>query len=254
MWAWRSLGLVKGGRVPAYVWTVDDINKANDWAEFWWTLNTSPENTIAIDGQRATITGWRRGNHLDVHFALPSPDSYPRAHDLALTQDINQASAYKYVGDPARRALDYARPTDQLHGALYVRPRLIARIRGANGRCLALMLPRRRGARPAVVERLDAVDNSLALRITFPDADVTDTLIWAFEHHLLRAGDVDARGAWCVVRQATRSGRLLDYALGDGTWLRVAGRAVRVRCPRSRGCRRFGRGVITPDRQDGGAC
>ncbi|MCX5660613.1 MAG: hypothetical protein NTW19_12960 [Planctomycetota bacterium] len=231
MWAWRRLGLVKGERTPAYVWTVDDVNLANDWAEFWWTLNTSPENTIEIHGQpapnqSATIKGWRSGNLLDVHFAIPRADSYPKPHTLELSQDVNRAGAYKYFTDMEANARAYPRLTDQLHGALYIRPRLIAKIAGYNGKSMAVMLPRLVGDQPAKVEQVDAVDNSLAMRIEFPKAGVFDTVIWAFEHHILRAQGIEARGDWCVVRRATRGGKVIDFAMGDGTSLKVAGQSI----------------------------
>jgi hypothetical protein len=228
MWARRWLGLVKdpSGKLPSYVWTVDDINKANDWAEFWWQLHTSPENAITINGDSATIRGWRRGNLLDVHFALPDPASYPKPYALALSQDVATPSSVKYVGDVAAAAARFPRPADMLHGPVFQRPRLIAKVSGWNGRFMSLMLPRAKGRKPAKVERLPSLVNSLAVRITFPNLGVQDTLIWAYEHHLLEAGDVRARGNWCVVRQATANGKVLSHAIGEGTSLIVAGKRL----------------------------
>ncbi|MBI2440257.1 MAG: hypothetical protein HYV35_02685 [Lentisphaerae bacterium] len=221
-WARRYLGLVKGPGAPAYVWTVEDINKANDWAEFWWQLHTCPENTIALRGAEATITGWRHGNHLDVAFALPDPASFSPAHTLALAQDVATSSSYKYVSPPEHYVSRFARPADMVHGPVFMRPRLLAKVGGYNGRFMALMIPRRKGDQPAQVERLASLDNSLAVRITF--RDVEDTLIFAYEHNLLEAGDVKGRGQWCVVRRARRSRRVLARTLGQGTALRAGGR------------------------------
>ena len=225
-WAWRHLLLVKGGEAPAYVVTVDDVNKHNDWAEFWWTLNTSPENEIKIAGDTATIRGWRKGNLLDVHFALPSAGSYRKDYTIELSQDVNRASAYNYVGDLEKRAKDYAKLTDQIAGAVYVRPRLIAKVGGYNGRILSLMLPREKGAKPAKVERVPSIDNSFALRVTFPNG-VSDTIIWAFEHHLLKADGIDARGNWCVVRR-NKAGKVIRHTINDGTSLVVDGKALKI--------------------------
>lgn len=220
-WARRRLGLVKGA--CPYVWTVDDINKANDWAEFWWQLQTSPENEITLEGERAVIRGWRQGNLLDVHFALPFPHEYPRPHTLELAQGFAAPSSHKYM-DAAQMAREAVRPSDMLHHAVWRRPNLLAKVRGLNGRFMALMLPRRKDQPPAAVERLPAVDNSFALRITF--GAVEDILIFAFEHNLLEAADVRGRGQWCVVRRARASGTLLDFALGDGTELTAGGAPV----------------------------
>jgi hypothetical protein len=211
-WARRYLGLVKGKGAPAYVWMVDDINKANDWAEFWWQLHTSPENVIEIHDGRASIRGWRKGNFLDVHFALPDPNRYPKPHQLTIEQDEATPSSHKYVGNARERAKAFKRPSDMLHGAVFLRPRLLAKVAGYNGRFLSVMIPRRKGERPAKVQQLPSLDNSLALRITF--AGVEDTLIWAYEHNLLEAGEVKARGNWTVVRRSLRTGKVMEQATG----------------------------------------
>ena len=206
------------------MWTVEDINKADDYREFWWTLNTSPENTIALNGSSATIAGWRRGNHLDIHFALPDPASFPKPHTLTLMQEETGISPSDEIPNPRPNALSYSRPAAMVNGIVFVRPRLIAKVVGYNGRFMSLMLPRLEGRPPALVERLPAIDNDLAMRITFEK--VYDTLIWAYEHHLLEAGDVEARGQWCVVRRDRRSGRVVNFAVGEGEVLRVGGRLL----------------------------
>lgn len=221
-WAWRCIGLVKGAH--PYLWTVEDVNKHNDWAEFWWTLNTSPENTIAIDGPTATITGWRHGHHLDVHFALPSADSYPKSHSLALSQDVATVSAHAYIKDIDAHVRAFDRPADMVHGPVYRRPRLIGKVAGYNGRFMSLMIPRRRDGNPASVERIPSLDNSLAVRVVFDDAE--DILIYAYEHNLLEAAGIRARGQWCVVRRARADGNVIASALGNGTSLQVEGKDI----------------------------
>lgn len=209
-WSRRHLGLVKG-EMP-YVWTVDDVNAADDFREFWWTLNTSPENTITIDGERASIRGWRRGNSLDVHLMLPAPTDFPKPHSLTWTQDENTTSSFKYVSDPRKSADAFPDPTSMLHGPVHVRPRLIGKVAGYNGRFLSLMIPRMKGRAPARVERLPSLQNSIAARIT--QGGIEDTIIWAYEHHLLEANGIRARGKWIVRRRSLKTGRVIAEAVG----------------------------------------
>jgi len=220
-WARRHLGLVKGRGAPSYVWMVEDINKANDWAEFWWQFHTSPENRIRLSRTKASIKGWRRGNWLDVHFALPDPGSYPRPHEVELSQDEATSSSFDYIRDHHGFAARFGRPSDMLHHSVFVRPRLVAKVRGYNGRFLSLLIPRRQGDRAAEVKRLHSLDNSLAVRVQFEK--VEDTLIWAYEHHLLEAGDIRARGQWCLVRRSRASGRILNSTLMGDTRDEVGG-------------------------------
>lgn len=223
-WARRQIGLVKGAEEPAYLWVVDDINKDNDWAQYWWQLHTCPENRIELFRQHATITGWRHGNKLDVHFVLPSPEEYKPPHKLiGLFQDQVEPSSYKYVGPfSKKRAAAFPRAADQVHYSTFRRPRLIAKIAGLNGRFLALLLPRHKGEAPARVERLRSLPGSLAVRIEF--GKIEDTFIFAHEHGLLEAGDISARGRWCLVRRSRRNGQVLNYAVEEGTRLTVAGK------------------------------
>jgi hypothetical protein len=210
-WARRTLGLVKG-EVP-YVWIVDDINKANDLAEFWWQMHTSPENVIAFHERSATIRGWRQGNLLDVHFALPDPRAFPKPHTLAMEQDEALCSSTKYMPNSHERAKKFARPSDMLHSSVFVRPRLLAKVSGYNGRFMSVMIPRRKNEKAAEVEQLQTRDNTLAMRIRFRGFE--DTLIWAFEHHQLEAAGVKMRGNWCVVRRSLASGRVVSAACDD---------------------------------------
>jgi hypothetical protein len=224
-WARRHLGLVRGQHARPYVWIVDDINKNNDWAEYWWQLHTSPENTIEIRGDSATVTGWRSGNQMDVHFVLPDSSEYPRPHELQeLYQDIAEPSSYKYVTNIEEHLEKFDRPADQVHYAAFRRPRLIARIGGYNGRFMTLLLPRHADDPEPQVERLDSLPVSLAVRIRF--REVEDTLIFAHEHNVLRANGVNGLGHWCLVRRHRETREVLEYELGEGTYLEVDGREV----------------------------
>ncbi len=226
-WARRYLGLVKGKEAPAYVWVVDDINKADDWAEYHWQLQTSPENTISIEKDQATIAGWQHGNLLDVHLVLPSPEEYPKPHRiLGLSQDTATPSSYKYIPSPQDRAKDYVRPAAMVHGPVFARPRLLLRIGGYNGRFMTLMLPRTKDGEPPAVQRLESVPTSLAVRVSFPE--VEDTIIFAHEHRLLEAADVKGRGHWCVVRRDRQSGRIIHHAISEGTSLAADGKQLNI--------------------------
>lgn len=224
-WSRRTLGLVKdldGIGAPAYVWTVEDVNKANDYREFWWTLNTHPDHKIVLGKDHATIVGCDHGNCLDVFFALPAADEYPKPHRLKLEKNLQLAGSQKYLWKPARTlAREYRKLVGHLeYGPVFARPRLVGKVSGYNGRFMSVMIPRRKGERPARVERLPSIDNSLAVKITFDK--VEDTLIWAYEHNLLEAGGIKGRGQWCVVRRSRKTGKVLAQALGSGTSLSVS--------------------------------
>ena len=223
-WARRWLGFVKGKGLQPYVWTVDDINYHDSLAEFWWQMQTSPENVITTRLTGATIRGWRQGNYLDVHFHVPGGGQFDPPHRIEVTQDEQTLSSHQYIRNPRERAKDYRRPGGMVQGIVFVRPRLLAKVRGLNGRILAVMVPRRRDERRPTVRRIHSLDNSLAVRIT--NERVEDTLIFAYEHNLLEAGDIVARGQWVVVRRSRKTDRVLDYALHNGTSLSVAGKTV----------------------------
>lgn len=238
-WSKRYIGLVKSrGRddVPSYVWTVDDVNFANDFREFWWTLNTHPDNVIELNKDHAVIKGCYRGNLLDVHFALPDPSEYAKPHRLRLSRNTQLCGSYNYIKNARKHARDYKRMVGNPEfGPVFARPRLVAKIAGYNGRFMAVMLPRMKGEKPATVARIESVDNSLAVRIRFDD--VEDTIIFAYEHNLLEAVPnqggigIKGRGEWCVVRASRETGKVIDYAMGHGTSLSVNGRDMNVREP-----------------------
>ena len=114
-----------------------------------------------------------------------------------------------------------------VHGPVYVRPRLLGKVAGYNGRFMSVMIPRRKGEKAPKASRLKSIDNSLAVKITFPA--VEDTLIFAYEHDLLEADGIVGRGQWCVVRRSRATGEVLAYELGHGTKLVGDGIPLRVR-------------------------
>lgn len=219
-WARRTLGLVKGEGAPAYVWTAEDVNFANDYRDFTWLLNAHPDSKFTLHEKHATLRGAYHGNLLDIHFVLPRPDLYPRAHVLSLTCDEALSGSHKEYGDQRETGKAYRKNAGNPEwGPVYVRPRLRANVAGYNGRFLSLMLPRIRGAKPATVETLPSHDGSLAARITF--GDVVDTFIWAYQHRLLEADGVIARGQWCIVRRSKKSGKVLEQNVHKGEMLSV---------------------------------
>ncbi|MCX5660574.1 MAG: heparinase II/III family protein [Planctomycetota bacterium] len=227
-WAKRTLGLVKGPEVPGYVFTVDDVNKDNNFHEFWWVLNVHPDSRIRIEGEQATVEGAYHGNLLDIHFGMLGPTEYAKPFSLKLEQRVQLAGSPKeYGGDPAATAKAYREKMGLLEfGPVFERPRLDARVFGASGRFMSLLLPRLKGKPPAKVTRLPSGQGVLAMRVNF--GHVEDTIVWAYEHPMLEADDVVARGNWCVVRRDMATRRVLRHALHGGDRLTVEG--VRL-CP-----------------------
>lgn len=235
-WSFRHLGLVKNPvptkkasdsersaeapdtAPPGYVWTVDDVNAANDFREFWWTLCSDPGNKIELAGDHAIVHGWRHGGMLRVHFAIPSPDSYPKPHTIELAQDIPRSSSYKYVSQKEMELKAF----HTVHHAVYFRPRLIGKMKGYNGRIMAVMVPQKKGAPAPIVESLPTLEGALAMRLTFPL--VKDTIIWAYSHQLLEADGIRARGTWLVVRRQRNDSRVIASTTYHADWLEIDGR------------------------------
>jgi hypothetical protein len=220
-WARRHLLVVKGAHPYALV--VDDLNACDDWAEYVWQMQVCPENTIETRPGGATVTGWRHGNKLDVHMMLPAPEEYPRPHTVEMGADEVGTGSWAYNGVPeemtarvaalkAGMCRQFARPSDMVHGPVHARPRLFARVSGYNGRFMSLMIPRKKGDAPAVVERLKSLPNVLAARIRFADG-TEDRVAFAFEHRLLKAEGMDRRGEWAVLRR-TAGGRKQEQVFG----------------------------------------
>jgi hypothetical protein len=202
------------------------MNKANDWADFWWQLQTSPENTINTSKKSATIKGCRHGHFMDVHFAIPGPKGYPKAHTLKVEQDVSTTSSYKYINDIDAHVEGYQRPSDMVHGPVYKRPRLLGKVSGYNGRFMSVLIPRKKGDPKPKVRQVSSLDSSLAMQVTH--ATVVDTIIFAYEHQLLEAEGIEARGQWCVLRRSLATDRVLAWELGHGTSLKVDGKPIQL--------------------------
>ena len=226
-WSFRHVGLVKGGRGPSYVWVVDDVNADNDFRQFWFALNTHPENEIELADDHATIVGCQEGNLLDAFVITPAPGDYPRPHRVRFAKDTQVAGSPNYVKNPKRKARDYARMVgNPAYGPAFARPRMLAKVSGFNGRFVTLLIPRVKGAQLPVVEQLESPTGALAVRVRFES--VEDTFVWAYEHNLLEAGDLSARGKWALVRTSARTGRVLRHAIGQGDRIAFRNRALPV--------------------------
>ena len=224
-WSFRHFGLVKGAaghEMPGYAWTVDDVNGANDYREFWWTMHSEPSSAIALEGDHAVVHGKRHGHQLRVHFAIPAPESYPKPHTLELAQDMPGTSSYTYVSQEEQER----NSTATVHHAVYFRPRLIAKLKGYNGQIMAVMVPQRRDAIAPSIESVPTLKGALAMRLTF--ASVTDTILWSFSHHLLEADGIRARGRWAVVRRSRADGRVLAYTIDQADRLEIDHRTYRI--------------------------
>jgi hypothetical protein len=231
-WSYRTLALVKGlgHGMPSYVWTLDDVNADHGKImprDYWWTLHTSPGNTITTAERSATITGCRHGNKLDVFFANPESADLPVPYKLSVEQDEAQPSAWRYIPkeriDAERENFKDA-PWEQLHGPVFFRPRLVGRFNGPNGKFLTLMVPREKSAPAAVFKRLPGIDAQIG--VTLRVGDVEDTIVCAYGHKILTAGDIDARGDWLVVRRELSTGRVLAHRLSGGSYLKVGGQQI----------------------------
>lgn len=223
-WSFRTLGLVKGDGVTPYLWTVDDVNKANDFREFWWTLQTHPSNRVRVRGEEASIVGHRHGHRLDVAFAYPRPEEYPKPHTLKLERGEITTSSYKYQTGDYRKEI---RKRDPMAWSALWRPRLIAKLSGYNGKLMAVMVPVRKGQPPVRFERLTSAPNSLAMKVHFPR--LTDTLIYAYEHGFLEAEDIAGEGDFVLVRRRKRDAAVLAWAMRQGNSLRVGGKRYAMR-------------------------
>jgi len=235
-WAKRFLGMVKGNAY-SYVWIVDDINYNDGSAEFVWQLHTAYGNQIEINDKKATITGFRYGNRMDIHWVIPDDWPYD-PYTIKVEQDIAFPSSYKYLGfDPDENPSEilkklkkialtgFQKLEDMVHGPVYFRPRVFARIHGANGRFISFLIPYFANSHPPQLIKLKTVPNAFAVKIMWDKFE--DTVIFSYGHNILETEDIAARGQWCVVRRNKRK-KIINYALKDGEYLKIGGKNYRV--------------------------
>jgi hypothetical protein len=227
IWSFRHAALVKGGRGPSYVWVVDDVNAANDFRQFWFALNTAPDNRVETASDHGSIVGAAHGNIMDAFVIVPGAQDYPRKHRVRFAADTQVCGSPAYIGQPRKKARAYADTVgNTAYGPQFARPRLLAKVSGYCGRFMTLLLPRRQADPLPVVEQLAAPTGTLAVRLRI--GDVEDTLVWAFDHSLLEAGEVSGRGRWALVRTSAKTGRVLRHATGRGERLSFRGRDLPV--------------------------
>jgi hypothetical protein len=216
----RHLFFIKGEGARHYVIAIDNMNANDDWNEFWWQMQTSPENTIELREAGATITGWQQGNKLDVEL-LPVPLAInTRPTTIEMAQDIKEYSSYKYYKKTtAELESQYKRPSDMVHGPCYRRPRLIGKVTAPSGDIMAVMTPRLKDEAAAKVTQFETVPGSIGAIIEHDK--VIDTFIYAYEHGILEGNGVTARGRWCLVRRDKESGKVIHQELGDGNFIEV---------------------------------
>lgn len=220
-WSYRHFGLVNGGALSGYAWTVDDVNGANDFRSFWWTMYTAPGNTIELSEKSAKVIGARTGAMLDVSFAIPPADHYPKPHTLELAQDMPWTSSHKYVG----REMAVSGAKNYVHHGTYNRPRLVAKVAGYCGRVMAVMIPREKNAPAPIVESIPCAIGSLAMRVV--RGGFEDTIIFAYGHSLLEANGIRGRGRWLVVRRDDKR-KVIAHTIHQGDWLEVDGAPLKV--------------------------
>jgi len=134
--------------------TIDDINKAKRLPRVLVDAQHLPGKQHRPPRPERHHHRLAQGQPARVHFALPSPAEFPKPHTLTLAQDERTTSSYDYIKNPRERAADYIRPAAMVEGIVFLRPRLVGKLAGYNGRFMAAMLPRLKGERPRRSRRL----------------------------------------------------------------------------------------------------
>ncbi len=80
-------------------------------------------------------------------------------------------------------------------------------IDGVAGRFLSVMLPYKKHMAAPQVKILPALPNSFAISIQ--NSDFTDTIIFAFEHKMLKLGEKILTGDWYFERRLSKEGDLI---------------------------------------------
>lgn len=227
-WARRWVALVQGRPGPGYLVVIDDLNMDDAEHDYWWTLNTSPENRVQVPENaaengvfaRATIVGCREGHTLDAAFV----GAWSRPSAIRLSADQATTAVDKYLPDLEERIAREPAPRLTAHFATLRRPRLVAAVKTIRLRMMSVLTPRFHGEPPVVVEALPTIPGTVAARVQRGGA--RDTLVWSFDSGMIEADDVSARGDWVVARVVDGE----DVAwLGPVESLSIAGRRMDVR-------------------------
>ena len=221
-WAYRHLWFVRAPGAPAYVITVDDIYRDKFWREFWWTMNTLPENQIELDDAGARIIGGLGGGAMDCFFALPDTmqppqarNARPRDHKLEVFADEIGNGSPLYVSEPFREKPGVPGPLCRT--AVYGRPRLVAKVGGFSGKRLAVLAPRDAAA-PAPAFEVIQGDNSVGFVLEHEQG--RDSFLFTFEHGIMRQDPFQGSALWAWTRHDA-AGKLQASACYEATELVV---------------------------------
>ncbi len=218
----RRVGLVKGAGARPYVWVQDAINANDKWATFDWQMQCAPESKVKVHKRGGVVTGFQHGNLLGVDLFVPlfpGKRNDPAAHKVdSAFCDMAHPNAVTYLDIDTQEKIDqkvaeFSRPAAMIHGPVHERPRLVVRYEGWNGRSLAVLIPRLKGEAAPKLKQIEAVPGAIAVEIAF--AKVTDTLIVSYDHPVLKAGEVDERGGWCVIRRSNETGKVIRRIVGE---------------------------------------
>ncbi len=182
-------------RLP-YVILADAIDRDGQAHDYAWLLHTANGNAIAIDGTKATITGFRGSGVLHVQLASVG--------SLTLRQDLFTAA------DPQ----------------VGTHPRLIAETADVvDPRFLALLIPERVGETdPLAVTRAEAPDHA---SVTLSHAGMTDRVV---QNRTTNGAPFVAQGietdASLAVVRTDAAGDVLAWLVLDGSTLTLDGRSL----------------------------
>jgi len=219
IWAYRDAMVIRAAGAPAYVLLLDRVNAGHDYEQYQWRLNSHPDNTIAIDAaaEQATIHG--QTNRLQLAWAYPGADQYPKPHALRLST---------HLLDGAPRAVTPVGPNGT-HGqgwpegyGIGSRPQLVADLLGYNGTLLSAMMPRRADDSPVDVQWIHG-RGQFGFHLNF--GDVVDTVIVSEHHRIIDLDGVKAE-ARMVVRRCDQAGQVLWWSAADAYAVHINGEIV----------------------------
>ena len=204
IWADRHFLFVPLGRNEAYIIMVDNINKDNARHEFLWQLHANPACVLALQEPDTAVLRGERGR-LDMHFLVPSASDFPSCpHRLTLSADEAEwAWPYGRKG-----ALEHA--DTGLMITSFRRPRLLARVEGANCRLMTVIVPRQLNA-PALVVRPRLHPGLLAVEVESPAG--TDLIVAALDHGCIRIPELHALTHLAMIRKPAGGGEPIVWTL-----------------------------------------